>query len=1031
MSDDALVFGRFLDEMTLLVEALVARLHALDDTYEESALVALLRDCVRLSVAAKDLAIAFDMADIAIVSAAIARAASNEPTAVGRQPVPLLGVRDAVAYLQWRLGQVRDQGAGVALDGRSFALVQSLEALIDAGLTGFAENESGGLLTSRDGGGGELPADEQAILNSFATLELRPRDPELDALALGGTPRPGAEPLDSAAQPPDGVDIDAIPVEMKRLFALETESDLQELSELIASYGSEPEAEGDPDRWATLAAMARIAHKIKGTAPTVGFPEFSLVAMLFERVVVAFQRAGAASEGQIEVVLGRFLELFEICLESASMLEAPNPLVIEEAEQLCDAVIQATDAIGVATDITAAGGAVSHSNASRISHGSEPHGRESLLRVDSARLDALMVHLSGLIVNRGSIAALRVGVARAQADMAVTIDRLHEKSAQIADAHPLGERAAFQARSSASRTAIPEGDRAGLGERSAFSGILRESWGGVERERSSEADTALRALTEVVADIETLNASFSGALMQMGQLIDAQEIVIANIQQDATRMRLAPLAELAPRLQVLASYLAVAERKQVRFSIEGEMTEIDRSLMRALAEPLNQLVRNAIVHGIESPEERRTAGKAETGSVWIHAYYAGSEVIIEVGDDGRGVNSHALVARAISKGALRVDEARGLSEEAALNLIFKLGLTTRSRSDALAGSGIGLNEAATLIRGLKGDISVRSSHTGTVFRIRAPMTLTVLPALEVTAGGQVFTAPFSSVVVSLMDVASGLRRSEPAPEGEDSSPDKPAMWLLNVPAVSDPLSADEASKASLTPADAPISGYSLAECLGLASDTPPGAAIVVERRGQQFALLVDAIGSMREMMVRPLPAHLKRRLIRGVTIRPDNGAMALLIDTGEVIDQRLAGADTPPHTTPARAPRPAPVARVLIVDDSVTIRRTLDQMLTEAGFSTALARDGYEALEMMEAELPRVIILDVEMPRLNGYELLSVMRSAPQYSQTRVVMLTSRAGANYEQHARELGADDYLVKPCPQDTLISVVRRMLSDSEPS
>ncbi|MGH2503463.1 MAG: response regulator [Ktedonobacterales bacterium] len=120
---------------------------------------------------------------------------------------------------------------------------------------------------------------------------------------------------------------------------------------------------------------------------------------------------------------------------------------------------------------------------------------------------------------------------------------------------------------------------------------------------------------------------------------------------------------------------------------------------------------------------------------------------------------------------------------------------------------------------------------------------------------------------------------------------------------------------------------------------------------------------------------------------------------------------------------------MLIVDDSVTIRRTLDQMFTRAGFATALARDGREALEIMVAQLPRVIILDVEMPRLGGYELLRILRGSARYAQTRVVMLTSQAGVAHEQHARAMGADEYLVKPCPQETLIAVVRRLLADSE--
>ncbi len=306
--------------------------------------------------------------------------------------------------------------------------------------------------------------------------------------------------------------------------------------------------------------------------------------------------------------------------------------------------------------------------------------------------------------------------------------------------------------------------------------------------------------------------------MQMGQLIEGQEIVSANIQQDATRMRLAPLADLTPRLEVLVSYLASAFGKRVRFTIEGEMTEIDRSLMRTLAEPLNQLVRNAIAHGIEPPDERLAAGKPETGAVWIHAYYAGSEVVIEVGDDGRGVNSHALVARAISNGVLDVDEARALAAEAALDLMFQPGVSTLDRAGALAGSGIGLDEVATLIRGVKGDIVVAdTSNKGTVFRIHAPMTLTVLPTLEIFVAGQVFTAPFSTVVVSLTDVTGNLRQI-PRDQKSDSH-DYVALSRRIIGLCCQQRQrrcwSDGAHAEVSFPSGSEIPAYSLAECLGL------------------------------------------------------------------------------------------------------------------------------------------------------------------------------------------------------------------------
>jgi chemosensory pili system protein ChpA (sensor histidine kinase/response regulator) len=1014
MSDDGLVFGRFLDELASLIDAMAGRLAALDTASGSDTRGELLHDTLRYVSAIRDLAVAFETADIASLCDALTRAVESEMSDSATRPIPLLGARDAISYLRWRLVAMRREGAGAALDQVSLALVQSLEAAIVAGIAAREAPLMFGEPSPSAGGLSGLSPEEQALMRSFAMAELRSRDAELDARALN-----------EAARAHVDVSLDVIPVEMKRLFVSETETDLQELSALIASFGHEP-----TDR-SLLSAMARIIHKIKGTAATVGFPVYTDIAVCFERAVIAFQRGEGGSGDRIAVTLGRFLELCHICQAAAAALTSPDPIIVADAERLYDAATQPVGSSPLAPAPTPMAGAAIHLSAARSADYYEPSGRDTLLQVDSARLNALMIQLSGLAVNRGSLAATHANVTRAHVDMAVAIERLHEKSAHIVDAYPLAGQSLAPAHAAPREPLAPVAD--GL-----LSGQLHETWSDVELERSVELDTALRALTEVVADMEALSASTSGALMRMGQVIEAQEIVIANIQQDATRMRLARLAELTPRLEVLATHLAPTVGKRVRFSIEGEMTEIDRSLMGALSEPLNQLVRNALVHGIEPPHERRAVGKAEEGSVWIHAYYAGAEVVIEVGDDGRGVNSHALVARAISEGTLDVDRARTMSEDAALNLMFQLGVSTLDRSDALAGSGIGLDEVATLIRGIRGDISVASSSSqGTIFRIRVPMTLTVLPTLELSAANHLFTAPFSSVVASLTDVAGRLHQL-PVPDtrdGQAAAKNKPSEWRLTLPAgaVSLALAGETPGGSAPTDIDLDIPAFSLAECLGLAPSAPgpEGAAVVIERYGQYVAFLVDSIGAMRETMVRPLPSHLKRQVIRGVTIRSEDGAMALLIDTGELVEQRLVGAATPPHRAPAHRPPPQPVARVLIVDDSITIRRTLDQMLTGAGFSTALACDGYEALEMMEVELPRVVILDVEMPRLSGYELLSVMRSTQKYRQTRVVMLTSRAGAKHEQYARELGADDYLVKPCPQDTLISVVRRLLMESERS
>lgn len=1031
MPEGARVLERFLDEMALLLDALVEHLDRVESATDENVRLAHLRDVVRLSVALTELAIAFDVADIASLCEALGKASSARIAAGTQLPVAILGARDTITYLRWRLAEIRGSGAIIAPDPRTFTVTQALVTALLA--EGMEHTTNANVSAETDDELDGLSSEEREIVRSFASAELRSRNEEIDTQIVGKA----IEALSHEDEQQDGVyplaDDDNHFLEEKRSFVSETENDLQELSALIASFVRDTEV------GAQLPAMARLAHKIKGTAALIGFPELSHLASYLEGwAVYAQQHTDVTSEDVIEVLLGRFLELFDICLAAAGARETPDPMIVEEARQLYEAAIhsKSKNSVSFATDVAASSftsKTMGHPNYAHSLDAGGFAGRETLLQVYSSRLDMLMIHLSALAVNRGSLAAAHARVAHAQSDMTNTITRLQEKSAYIVEAYPLGRNVPPNFPSGSSDHGD---DHFALGSDVFFSD-QPHGWGSEGEEKSnSESDTALRALAEVVADVEMLSAALSGALMQMDQLIEAQEIVIANIQQDATRMRLAPLADLAPRLEVLARYLAPALGKRVRFTIKGEMTEIDRTLMLALGEPLNQLIRNAITHGIESPEERIAAGKPATGEVWIHAYYAGSEVVIEVGDDGRGVNTHALVKRAIKNGVLEEHEERALDREAALELMFKTGLSTLDRPNALAGSGIGLDEVATIIRGIKGEIVVTdTSGQGTLFRIKAPMTLTVLPALDISLGDQVFTTPFSSVVVSFGDIAGNLRKISPdqnhIPFDLPETSHTVTEYRLTLPSVTAPFWHESAlSGAQLLPGTE-LPAFSLAECFGIASDEPPRAAIVVERRNRHIALLVDAFGVMRETMVRPLPSYLKRKHIRGVTIRAEDGEMALLIDIGELVDQLMAGAVSPARSVLFRPERPKSVAQVLIVDDSVTIRRALDQILTGAGFATAQACDGYEALEMMEIELPRVVILDIEMPRLNGYELLGIMRSSPKYAKTRVAVLTSRAGAQHEQQALALGADEYLVKPCPQDTLISVVRRLLIDSESS
>ncbi len=888
-----------------------------------------------------------------------------------------------------------------------------------------------------------------------------------------------------ARRMPTAAELDEIPPEMKRLFVVESAEDLNQLAHSLI------ELEQRPDDRSLPLSMSRIAHKMKGSASTLGFGVYTEISILLEDVLKAVQRRQIACGPETLSVLSRLLELLQRARDTAASTgQDADPALANEARTLAGPLYaenagteqQPTDQNAgapqtVQTPQAPLGGA-GESLARTLKSGET----EALLRVDIQRLDDLMSRLSGLAINRATLSQARDEITHVQNEMDETLQRLATMSAQITDLYPLADlsdltetigaldRRVIQRTDEAQRQSIyvgqPGARRDGAFGGAGGSGVFRPSgwlaapqphdaWDELEHERYGEFDHALRALSEVVSDVSALNMTLRTLLVRMAQISETQEDLMSQMQRDAMQMRLAPLAELVPRLQLAARVLAADLGKSVNFTVRGETTEIDRNISEALTESLLQLVRNAIVHGIESPDERLERGKPETGSVWLHAYYVGNEVTIEIGDDGRGLNPHRLIASAIALGYTAREEAHNFTLDEAYALMFRPGVSTMGEPHLAGGSGIGMDEVDVAIRAIRGTIQVQSEPgRGTVFRIRAPISLSIVRALHIVVGDQGFAAPFSSVLRTATIRTNDLL--PPTHAGQASAPGlgavhevqrirlprgQGALALHNQPgresittfgvsgANAEPPS--EEQSASLAPIPTrdydEIPVFSLAELLGMAHQPRESElALIVEVGPQRVALLIDDAREDLEVVVRALPRHLRRRAIRGAAVLPD-GQTLLLLDLPDLLAQRLAGVYTPPRPRPTPTPPRPATPRALIVDDSVTIRRTLQLTMERAGFEAQVARDGLEALDMALADPPQVMILDVEMPRLDGFELLSILRASPQLSGVRVMMLTSRAAHKHRDYALSLGADAYLVKPCPQEVLIMTARQLIME----
>lgn len=1031
---DAESFARFIEAMQALLSALESRCDEVARAETNAERLVALREITRLARAVADLAQAFDVDDLRSLALALADSTSGavaeaESTANRDDALMPPGWRDTLDYMRWRVRRFAHVGQLELPTARNLARIKWLRGALQTPLN---DSHEFGVVNDLFSDSSELTLEQRTLVQAFTTARVRKRDEAADARLLASM----AEPPAFMAQTPGGAgvpvygglsddELDEVEPKYQLVFVREAQGQLRELGQLIMEYERRP---GDPR---TLDQIASIAHTIKGNAGLTRFPGVSAIGQNLLDVARGGQAEDVEATSPAFVsALGHFLGLLDQGLAAAEKLNDAPPALVEESQRLCDATLHPqTDAMRAADQ--------SLPDARLLS--TEDDGaaqRELVLRIEKHSLDLLMNQLSALAANRGAVTRNRSEIARAQAEMQAAIARLREKSAQIADAHPL----TLGAADGSGQFAVPDTLDGPPGDVAAPattpSGALRASWSNLQLEQYTEMDTALRAMAEVVADVTANYGMLNTLLNQLGQLTETQETLSRDIQDDAMSIRLARLVEIIPRLRYTVSAAASTMGRQVAFDAQGARIEIDRLLLEELEHPLIHLALNAVAHGIESPEEREERGKPPQGHVWINAYNLGSDVVIEVGDDGRGVNPYQLVGAAIGAQLISSEDARTLSQEQALSFMFHHRVTTipqnaASHDRAMAGHGVGLADVARAIHQLKGSISLRSERDkGTVFQVRVPVSLSTAPVLEVSAEGQVFALPFSMVDYSAIIEPSKLKLVE--------SPDRHSElreWRLT---LTPPASADADLLEPIADVSAPVSvelrAYALAETLGFQQDASAlRRAVIVQLHGQQVALLVESVGEgdVRVATVRPLPQHLRRRVVRGAIVRPEDGQVALLIDPLEALAQRVTGAQIMLRPTPSRAEPRATAPCVLIVDDSVTIRRTLEQTLNQAGFKTSQARDGIEALERMEVELPRVVILDVEMPRLSGFELLAIMRDSPQYAQTRVVMLTSRAADRHREAALATGADAYLVKPCPQEILVETIRRLLTESEPA
>ncbi|MBK1694690.1 hypothetical protein CKO09_08060 [Chromatium weissei] len=520
----------------------------------------------------------------------------------------------------------------------------------------------------------------------------------------------------------------------------------------------------------------------------------------------------------------------------------------------------------------------------------------------------------------------------------------------------------------------------------------------LELDRFSRLQQLSGSLAETVNDLVSVKDMLTGHQREFTDLLTQQARLADDLQDGLLRTRLVPFVQVVPRLQRLVRQTADSLGKQAQLEVKGPEVELDRTILDRLVAPLEHLLRNAVDHGLEEPETRVKNGKPAQGLVTLALAREGNDAVISLSDDGRGMNLQAIRRKAVSLGMLAEDTV--LPDDALLQFILEPGFTTSEKVTQISGRGVGLDVVASEIKAANGAIGLESvAGQGARFTIRLPLTLAIIEAFLVSAGENIYAIPHSTV-----EAATRINR----------------QTLLDI---------YRGDLADFTLRDQRYRVVYLGGVLDATQQPDLGERrwlpLLLIRLGEQrVALHVDSLIESQRILVKPLGPQLARvRWLSGGTILSD-GRVALILDALALL-RSGAVAGYRPNAASVTAVKPQ--ICIMVVDDSLTVRRVTSRLLRRQNMEVLTAKDGVEALTLLDENRPDLLLLDVEMPRMDGYELARHIRRAEHLKDLPIIMITSRTSAKHREYAMALGVDRYLGKPYQESELLNEINSLLEE----
>jgi chemosensory pili system protein ChpA (sensor histidine kinase/response regulator) len=542
----------------------------------------------------------------------------------------------------------------------------------------------------------------------------------------------------------------------------------------------------------------------------------------------------------------------------------------------------------------------------------------------------------------------------------------------------------------------------------------------LEFDRYDDFNILARTIGELSADLGEIQAELAATIRSIEEDTRHVQRLTGGLRSEITRARMVPIGKLFARFPRRVRELAASTGRAVRLEVAGEAVEVDSAVIEQIADPLLHLIQNAVVHGIEPEAERVARGKPPEGRVTLTAYQRGGAMFLEIEDDGQGIDVAAVRAHAVGRGMLSGEAATRLGDREALGLLFLPGFSTAPSVTDVAGRGVGLDVVRTNVARINGEVSIETDPgAGTRFTLRLPLALAISDALLVRAGAETLALPLNAV---RQIAAFAPREIRGVGSSEMVRVEGQLLDLYRLDRILG-LAAPEATGPVPVPPVLPVL-----------------PVLVVRSAGRSFAMAVDGIVGKEEIVVKPLGGVLAELSPFGGATITGEGRVILLMDPARLLALAESGAGRAATVRgPAIAARPSrePAAasrRVLLVDDSVSVRRFVGHMLEKGGFEVLAANDGAEALERLVDTTVDVVITDLEMPRVNGYELIENLKRRPSTREVPVVVLTTRAGEKHWALARRLGVRHYVTKPVDEETFVRLISNVTAgalETEPS